>query len=99
MQLILNQVLSPSLGNISPVIAMTGIPTISPVAQIVACETPCVVTSMAAAMRTKQYAISRTQVSLVDLHKNLAALNRKRREQERASVQSKPGVFSGTIFA
>nr|CCA23980.1 AlNc14C216G9017 [Albugo laibachii Nc14] len=90
---ILNQSSSPSIGNISPDNAMTGIPAVSLVAQIVACETPLLVTSMAAVMQTQHDTISSTQASLVDLHKNSAAVNRKRGEQERDFVQSKPGVF------
>ena len=60
---------------ISSVTAMTGIPAMSLVAKIVACESPRVVTSMEAVMKTQQETVARTQVSLVDLHKNLAKLN------------------------
>nr|CCA22821.1 AlNc14C169G7960 [Albugo laibachii Nc14] len=48
---------------------------------------------MAAMMQTEHDNIARTQATLVDFHKNSAAVYRKRREQERASVQFKPGDF------
>ncbi|ETV91375.1 hypothetical protein H310_14052 [Aphanomyces invadans] len=89
--LILNQLPSPSLGNVAPVTAMSGRPTMSPL-DTIALPGGLQSATLAEIESRQRSNIQAARDAFDSMHKEMAAVNAKKRERSKRSHDARRGV-------